>query len=96
MIHIINRILNRVNIRHYTLFIYNIICIGIFSVLYYVSDKVLNSKSHSKKLNVNDALYFSVVTQTTLGYGDIVPTHSITRFLVILQCLSILAILYLL
>ncbi|MCP4148818.1 MAG: two pore domain potassium channel family protein [bacterium] len=43
-----------------------------------------------------DALYFSVVTFTTLGYGDIVPCRGIGRFLVILEVLlgySILGVL---
>ncbi len=32
-------------------------------------------------------VYFSFITQTTLGYGDIVPLHPIARMLVVLQAL---------
>jgi len=32
-------------------------------------------------------VYFSFITQTTLGYGDIIPVHSLARMFVILQAL---------
>jgi hypothetical protein len=32
-------------------------------------------------------VYFSFITQTTLGYGDITPLHSLARMFVILQAL---------
>jgi hypothetical protein len=35
-----------------------------------------------------DPLYFSVVTITTLGYGEIVPTHDVTKLLTSLQATS--------
>lgn len=35
-----------------------------------------------------DPLYFSVVTITTLGYGEIVPTHNCTKLLTSLQATS--------
>jgi voltage-gated potassium channel Kch len=35
--------------------------------------------------NFFDALYFSFVTLTTLGYGDISPAMSVARFLVIME-----------
>jgi uncharacterized membrane protein len=34
-----------------------------------------------------DFLYFSVVTQTTVGYGDILPNSTCVRVCVILQIL---------
>ncbi|MGE6447934.1 ion channel [Pseudoalteromonas tetraodonis] len=42
-----------------------------------------NNLSFSKPLlNSVNAFYFSVVTQTTLGYGDIVPVSSVAKLLV--------------
>lgn len=38
--------------------------------------------------NIGDALYLSTVTVTTLGYGDIVPVHTFTKFLTGLQAVS--------
>ena len=32
-------------------------------------------------------VYFSFITQTTLGYGDIIPFHPVARMFVILQAL---------
>ncbi len=35
----------------------------------------------NNNLNFNEALYFSTVTITTVGYGDIIPLSNINRFL---------------
>jgi hypothetical protein len=39
-----------------------------------------------------DRLYFSIVTQTTLGYGDIFPASRKVRIIAMLQALSTIAI----
>ena len=38
--------------------------------------------------NIFDAIYFSGVTITTLGYGDFSPYASVPKLLVVLQVLS--------
>lgn len=38
-------------------------------------------------MSVLDFVYFSFVTVTTLGYGDIVPNHLLVRLLVVVQLL---------
>lgn len=43
-----------------------------------------------------DVLYFTITTQTTVGYGDITPKSQLAKFAVICQCLtSLLFVLYL-
>ena len=39
-----------------------------------------------------DRLYFSAITGSTLGYGDIYPVSNISKFLVIIQALTTIII----
>jgi hypothetical protein len=41
----------------------------------------------SKLSNACDALYFSAITITTVGYGDIVPLHAVARLLAVQEAL---------
>ena len=40
------------------------------------------------ELRPNDALYFSIVTLATIGYGDVSPNHPVIRWLVIAEILT--------
>lgn len=57
-------------------------------------DNILDGYKDAFAGNINGkglywrTLYLSTVTVTTLGYGDIVPTTGITRFLIALQSIS--------
>lgn len=51
------------------------------------------NKTNSNNLNYFDLLYFSVITQTTIGYGEIVPKSRRCRLIVIAQVFTSLAIL---
>jgi voltage-gated potassium channel len=51
-----------------------------FSILYLLFP-ITYWKDLCKPLNIMDTLYFSGVTVTTLGYGDITPTHWFPKFL---------------
>lgn len=63
-----------------------------FSRITTVESNTPHNPSNEKlnnKMSVLDCLYFSLVTQTTVGYGHIVPTHIISKIINILQLLTI-------
>jgi hypothetical protein len=47
----------------------------------------LDANAFSTKLNLGDALYFSTVSVTTTGYGDISPKSGLAKFVVCVQIL---------
>ena len=65
-----------------------IIAILIFAILYWVSGLTVGSdNSELRAANILDCIYFSVVTITTLGYGDISPVGFFQKFFVVLETL---------
>ncbi len=62
--------------------LYGVLVVG-FALLYWATDGL-------NKSDIGSALYFSVVTQATVGYGDVVATGP-GRFLVVGQVLSAVA-----
>lgn len=72
-------------------FILQIIIITIFAIVYELLEK-WKPNLHFKGLHYDtatflDYLYFSVTTQTTVGYGDIVPNSLFTRIITMVQML---------
>lgn len=59
--------------------------VGFFSALNFFLDKYIVGPTDS--LSVIDSLYFTVVTVTTLGFGDIAPLTPIGRLFVTFQAL---------
>jgi len=58
----------------------------IYSILYFVSNNAILHINNASALTIFiDMLYFSTVTFTTLGYGDIVPNNGATKTFVILE-----------
>jgi hypothetical protein len=57
-----------------------------FSVLYVYLVR-LDPNAFSAELNLGNALYFSIVSMTTTGYGDISPRSGPAKFIVCLQIL---------
>jgi hypothetical protein len=61
-----------------------------WAVLYALLDQVVSSAFTVALVHgyaITDALYFSFVTLTTLGYGDIAPAHPLTRALATTEAL---------
>ena len=48
---------------------------------------ISNESLQPKKMNWLDSLYFSLITQATIGYGDIVPRSKRAKIIVITQVL---------
>lgn len=74
--------------------IYIIIYLLILSCIYYLIDffstenVFLIRDSNQSSITFWEAVYFTIITQSTIGYGDIVPKSPITRLLVTFQALS--------
>jgi uncharacterized membrane protein len=57
---------------------------GLYALIYYAHDDCfIFAGAIEARITVFDFLYFSFVSITTLGYGDIVPNHPFVRMLVI-------------
>ncbi len=56
-----------------------------FSVLYVYIARLQGPTAFSGDLTLGEALYFSIVTMTTTGYGDISPKSGLAKFLVSVQ-----------
>jgi hypothetical protein len=62
--------------------------IYIFALAYfYLSERWTGSFKEDRKMDAISALYFSVVTISTVGYGDITPMGSLCKFLVMVEIL---------
>jgi voltage-gated potassium channel len=59
--------------------------IFIYSGLIYQVEHPINGKEFATFL---DAIYFSVATMTTVGFGDVIPVSSAGRFLTVLMILT--------
>jgi voltage-gated potassium channel Kch len=64
-------------IKYYTIYSYN-------SKNFYILTENLNIKSGA---NLFDFIYFSFITITTVGYGDIIPINPMAKFLTIIEVL---------
>ena len=76
---------NKNNIFKQIKIIILIISIFVFSFVYYhLNTKHFKIKS-SDIMNYFNSLYFSIVTQTLLGPGDIYPKTDVAKFFIIIQ-----------
>ena len=56
-------------------------------MLYVYIARLQGPAAFSGDLTLGEALYFSIVTMTTTGYGDISPKSGLAKFLVSVQIL---------
>lgn len=82
-------------------FINQMILVVVFAILYYVGHKIgLHYKFHKdvdssirhEPFSFFDAFRFSLVTQTTVGYGAEAPQTIITKVINVMQLLSIYSV----
>ena len=86
----------KLNYKQAELIYRQIFSIIVFAILYYICYyymEVDTFHNPNKKTSFFDFLYFSLGTQCTIGYGDLYPTHFITKLLTSLQLLSMITIL---
>lgn len=83
------------NFKHRLLFFTShLILISIFSLIYYLlyyydETSFTNTLKNKKTMTYFDFLYFSLTTQTTVGYGDIHPTTHLSRTFNMIQLLFV-------
>jgi hypothetical protein len=84
------------NKKYFNIFSRHVAVVLSFAIIYFIiHENIPNSfKSNKPDLNFLDFLYFSLTTQTTVGYGDIDTKHIIPRLFNILQMFTILGLLF--
>ncbi len=72
----------------HTLLSIQTLIIIIFSIIYYL---IGNDNFHNMNDSYLDIIYFSLVTSTTVGYGDITPRTDLAKFVVMCQLVATLS-----
>lgn len=57
----------------------------IFACAHFILDDRIVCYLNEPLANMGDAIYFSIVTMSTLGFGDFMPTHTAAKALVAIQ-----------
>jgi len=87
----------KLNRKKIQFLIINLSLIFIFALIYWLCGTQENFKILYSEPNLSylDALYFSFITHSTIGYGDIVPISPLMRCITILQTICIFAYIFL-
>jgi hypothetical protein len=84
---------------HIKFLLRNILFILIFAIIYFFAFKYIDNSYYfadnikEKKVSFIDFLFFSISTQTTIGFGNIVPRHDLIKVIISLQLLLSIALL---
>ena len=84
--------------KHIRFILRNLIIILIFSIIYFFAFKYLDNsyyfsdKMKEKEISFIDFLFFSICTQTTIGFGNIVPRHNLIKIIISIQLILSIAI----
>jgi len=63
-----------------------LIIVIVFGIFYYLTDSLsVNSNNPIKKLSFFDYMYFSLVTFSTIGYGEIIPLGSAGKIIIVIE-----------
>jgi hypothetical protein len=63
-----------------------LVIVFIFGIFFYLFKSLsTNSTSPNKELSFFDYLYFSLVTFSTIGYGEIIPTGSAGKIIIVIE-----------
>ena len=74
-----------------------ILSIILFAIIYYVIDLLTEEKQFNSEKNQNfiwNKIYFSLVTQSTVGYGDIYPITLLAKVFVSIQIFVTMVLIY--
>lgn len=76
--------------KTYIKYIKFIVLLSIFQI-YSITNYTLGKKNHlyhrDKEFTYIDAMYYTLVTITSIGYGDITPRSQTSKFICIIQIL---------
>jgi hypothetical protein len=85
------------NRNKYRTIIINVLLIIIFTSIYYKLGTnehfYFNNEPNQTELSLFNALYFTIITQITIGYGDISPKGNLLRCITMIQCMLMLTFL---
>lgn len=77
---------NRINLK--TIKIGLLVYFGLvisFGFLFWFTGDIKSNDSAKMSANLFDSIYFSFITFATIGYGDFVPTHYLSKFLIFIE-----------